>query len=758
MSSVPAYTPSIACLDRSATFFRQGDFSAGMREFSRANPDDQNRVYFELWAIKGRIEAVPEYGRHSFHNVSGRFSTLEEKANAINAYVPRALLEQNRHTAPPRVINSEQTSILPEVVTIPPSVIRAVETPISPEIVTMAIQQVQSPQLIQEDALNQARARSVGGSAVLYSVAGGAAFGPPGMVVSGLIALIASFSVRVIKESNRGQCEIQMGLQEIQLLHYPNAFVHFENAALLLTGTNKVAECIRYLGICREYGDSACRDFTEAALHYRRAIERGYEQAQGDLERLYSSPALKCQDALTIGVMYYHGNHNGKDVKKDYTRSKCWYDKAIEIGAGTINAAIAIGNTGLLYEYATDGTGDNLITAAEFYMKSVSAGNDSPNLSRLLNRDDININIRKKIESKYMCWLHESRAIVDDCLNVRDSQGQTPLIRAVKFGLIEQAARIIYFSGPTGGLFSDDADNVRLTAVSKKLRKLYAGLRKPVDEVIRQQIDVMNLPEGVITERWDALSLPALCRIPLLAPIMKLTKLAALGCHRLSRPGRSQDEDMESSLEGVPLTISIDPNENHAGRMAFYGSQGREGERAGGVYLGDNTVYVGARDHFQNTEAGTRWLRGTVVHELAHFIAKEIFGNECVPYSANDTINCMRFNGISDSLKVRALLPNPRLDPVILDVFTHPIYNQPSYSPEWQRIIHHRELIVRISELIARDPGQAGATIDRLRGDVPELLSYYEDVFLPAVNAHINELIEKALGGWPREWFISGVD
>ena len=85
-SSLDDYS-SICILRVCSESFKNGDKQSALRDFQVVPTTHQNKVYEHLWINKRRPEGNPEYGRHSFNDTNGLYSTVLEKASAIDGYV-----------------------------------------------------------------------------------------------------------------------------------------------------------------------------------------------------------------------------------------------------------------------------------------------------------------------------------------------------------------------------------------------------------------------------------------------------------------------------------------------------------------------------------------------------------------------------------------------------------------------------------------------------------------------------------------------
>lgn len=130
-------------------------------------------------------------------------------------------------------------------------------------------------------------------------------------------------------------------------------------------------------------------------------------------------------------------------------------------------------------------------------------------------------------------------------------------------------------------------------------------------------------------------------------------------------------------------------------------------------------------------------------HELTHFLAFEIFKNEYNPYGKGDVKNKERFEEIANKLKKN----KNKLDNILKYAFSQ-LYEEAKQV--------HAELIVRVPEMLARYANAYPNGMTILKQQAPELLTYYEEVFLHAVNKHIDKLECRAMSNWPKELFLQG--
>jgi hypothetical protein len=67
--------------------FRNGNKSLGLENFRYVPSTHQNKVYEQLWIDKNSPKGNPEFGRQAFHDTTGLYSTVQEKAKAIEGYI-----------------------------------------------------------------------------------------------------------------------------------------------------------------------------------------------------------------------------------------------------------------------------------------------------------------------------------------------------------------------------------------------------------------------------------------------------------------------------------------------------------------------------------------------------------------------------------------------------------------------------------------------------------------------------------------------
>lgn len=483
-----------------------------------------------------------------------------------------------------------------------------------------------------------------------------------------------------------------------------------------------------------------------AAKQYRQAIERGYAGGQEDLNRLYENSDISAHDLNEIGIMYY----KGEGVAQNLERAMTWFKKASKKGSGT-----ATRNLGFCYEYGYFVEKD-FVEAASYYRRAVEKGyaEAETDLERLyqtlpakMSRSSL-----KTFERERIVW--DAKRRPDNFLAIVDSSNNSPLHRAAKTVRLKDCARLLFMGGsiesynrdnelPLAGL--NQSQRIKLRRLQNTLADLISRMDEKPPEILAGRISV----KGGIFNREDILpALNNLYRQNEIKPLMDLAKLAALGLHELSERrcfAEGYDSDDDDDITKNPnsdlqkLDIQIDASKTTVEGMCYWGEDGRKGTGALGVYFpGGNTVYVGGRNSNGNARTPAE-IRATLIHELTHFLAYEIFKNKGNPYLDSDVKNKNLFTEIAAELQQH----QDGLDPILRQVFL-------LYSADQ----HHAELIVRVPQMIVEYASVEGNNgLRRLENQAPRLLAYYNNVFIREVESHINKLEQRALRNWPKELF-----
>jgi hypothetical protein len=183
--------------------------------------------------------------------------------------------------------------------------------------------------------------------------------------------------------------------------------------------------------------------------------------------------------------------------------------------------------------------------------------------------------------------------------------------------------------------------------------------------------------------------------------------------------------------------IRIDSERTDVAGISYWGINGLDGRSASGCYFpNSNEIQIGGKVQagFMVQTRTQNQVIATMIHELTHFIACEIYGNECDPYSPNDDSTKETFKIITADLQQR----QNSLDSIISSVFV-------GYEEKY----YHSEFIVRVPQMIV----EYLDGLERIRRQAPALFNHYSNVFLPAVIKHIEKLEKRALSNWPIEMF-----
>jgi TPR repeat protein len=148
-----------------------------------------------------------------------------------------------------------------------------------------------------------------------------------------------------------------------------------------------------------------------------------------------------------------------------------------------------------------------------------------------------------------------------------------------------------------------------------------------------------------------------------------------------------------------------------------------------------NAIYIGLGKYATNPIE----IRGTLIHELTHFIANELYKNKCNPFTEGDKEGQKRWIHVVDgetygicgrlSEKAKAkVLPSP-----FSDLFADSYYSKESWP---------REVIAVTAEYLSyfdneSDAKRALCLIDE------DLYSFYFNCFLPDVAAHVEAIKER---------------
>ncbi len=90
------FDSSMQFLNSSLEAFKTRNRQQGYKDFQSVFPPHQYKIYEQIWINRRKPLGNPEFGRQCFHDTNGLFSTLEEKAAAIDKYLRSALDEIDR--------------------------------------------------------------------------------------------------------------------------------------------------------------------------------------------------------------------------------------------------------------------------------------------------------------------------------------------------------------------------------------------------------------------------------------------------------------------------------------------------------------------------------------------------------------------------------------------------------------------------------------------------------------------------------------
>lgn len=475
--------------------------------------------------------------------------------------------------------------------------------------------------------------------------------------------------------------------------------------------------------------------------YMQKAKELGLIDRINTIEDYLKNNTLTAEDWLDLGRLYYNGN----EVAKNYLLAEQYFTNASN--AGSANGSY---NLGVMHHnnYAKN---SNLKQVSRYYTLAMQQGYE--NIDKLRQTHDKLI-IEKNYLSAYKKCDEKAfeKAYILQCIkrnqgtypNTPDNEGQTLLARSAKRKLYKHCARLILFGAtkhnqapkdkaPLSNL--SDSEKTRITNLRNQLTHLKAQLNITAPDILARCV-VANAQTN--TEQIKQ-SLTTLHSIADLKPLFELAKLAALKLHDTSGRKRffddaydSDDDYTETVTEAQYFTINADAQHAHIGQITNYGPTGTDGQHAYGAYFtGTNTIYLGG-------EREPSKLKGTLLHELTHFLSFEVFKNNCDPYHHDDITNRNCFEQITQN--TRNNLAN---FPQELDSIRH-VFS--CYAENcW-----HTELIVRIPQIIAEYPNNGLALLGT---HVPDLLAYYRNEFLPPLEKHTKKIRARALSNWDEKLF-----
>jgi len=508
---------------------------------------------------------------------------------------------------------------------------------------------------------------------------------------------------------------------------YIKAQLCFEEALKCNSDHTHANSSIAYL---YHYGKGVNKNIAKAKKYYKKAASKGDKHSKRrllEIEMTKKHYWFTADKWTRLGVNYYAG----KDGQtQDHITARFCCGKALKLNPHHKSAHY---NIAVLYHYGQGVTKD-IAKARTHYTKALSNRHLSARKGlRTLEKEEI------------------ERMAKNGNLNEKDSNGDTALHRAAKQKFHKHYARLLCLG----------ADPTKWNAVSKVPRYYLHNKHETAKDLknLQEKHKKINILRNRFTETITkyytsvpkAMSHAIRCpgtddeaneksfnemyqKVPL-KPLLELVKFAYYGYHDLSGyehytdDGYTSDNENEINVkDSAHFNISVDPN-----RETNEGTFCQGGENSVGLYNpGSNTIHIGGK-----TDGNRKILdvTGTLLHEITHFIAHEVFRNHCKPYARNDQAHQSAFTKISNILEKRYQ--------------TLPLVIQKAFGSGYTRNQIHEELIVRVV--------QAYYTLgsDRVEESVPELWNYYKNVFLPAVEKHVTKLKNRMLSDWSPELFKS---
>lgn len=294
---------------------------------------------------------------------------------------------------------------------------------------------------------------------------------------------------------------------------------------------------------------------------------------------------------------------------------------------------------------------------------------------------------------------------------VRNVAGQSALSLAITRQQVVPCALMLHKAPTIANLFGHTSENFR-TQVRNCCDEI-AGINMQFQRSLTTILADVTTPTGDV--RYNRTDLESvyndLMAIPDLLPILEIAKLAALALHDFAK---MQDPTRVSGLK-----IRIDHHNETLESMTLNTCRGAVGVH----FTGINSIYV----------AGIRTspilVRGTLIHELTHFVANEVYKNNCKPYSVDNHAAQQLFENITNDIGRR-----------IIGAAVHEKFRQ---LVTYERLYWPRELIVRAAQIITEQGQQQG--VMTLQQQAPELLNYFQNNFLQDCRKHIEKLKLKNL-------------
>lgn len=457
----------------------------------------------------------------------------------------------------------------------------------------------------------------------------------------------------------------------------------------------------------------------KAKTCYMRSAQGGHDEAQLRLSELEvaENNLTTASEWNALGVNYYKAA-NG------HLKARLCFEKALTLQPDHAEANY---NVGQIYYHELGAKKD--IQKARVHFRNAMAKDDKDAYRQLRNLE------KEEIE----------RLAQTGNLNEKDSNGDTALHRMAKQGFYKYYARLQYMGADVNALNTEGKEPIYYLKTApggnaeKKTQKLlidfvetiknyYSSIPAAIVSNI-SSVGPMRLDEDLTKQR-----IAEMYQHPYIKPLLNLIKFARYGQHDLSQQKHfgdagyiSDNDDNLPTDTSTYFRILLDPNSATI-ESIFVGDGGKE---CWGIYQpGSNNIKLG-------TQGNKKEVCKTLLHEMTHFIAHEVFKNAALPYLEDDAKAKSDFTTIASDLgKNQGNLP-----PIIQDAFSS------SYKKDNQI---QQELIVRVVELYYECGGDEN---DKRIKTVSALWNYYVTVFLPAVEKHVQKLGSRMLSGWSPNLF-----
>ena len=426
-----------------------------------------------------------------------------------------------------------------------------------------------------------------------------------------------------------------------------------------------------------------------------------------------------------LGLQYMSGE------KLNYIKAQCCFELGLEKDNQDVDLNF---NLAFVHEklYAATKKHKDYTKSKDYYLKSHANTNKKSH--------------KKKSEIRLLILKEKTKT-----LDEKDINGGTLFHFVAKQKSIKNSARLYYFSKSkeiednlkrTPPFYLTDTERDTISKMREKIDdNAKALVGKSTEDILAKSVKLDgNIPNDINNIKA---AFTELNKIPEIQPLLELVKYAVEGCHRLSTREKLKfdvndfdhdnfDNGYDSDDDEQPINvvnknhqfaIIINPDAETVADLTLFGNNGLGGNNALGVYKNrpdpfhDNAVYIGGKS------SNKLKVRGTIIHELTHFIAREVFDNDCLPYPKGNLKGLASiFNAIEKELsKNKQRLPN-----ILKGAYS-------SWYVENQQV--HHELIVRIPQMLVEMP-----SYNLNQGITKPLFEYFTNHFLEAVKLHILKL------------------